>query len=275
MLDLTNDVKVTGVQVLRNDGICFTLRVERMIGTSTSVQLITLRSGDNKVRFETDVEWQERHRLLKVHFESNIRSRNAICGMQMCHVERPTHRSNTYEKDRYEVINRHYSALFEADRGVALFNKAIWGVSCKENDLALTLLHAPTVPDDTCDRGHQHFEFAIGAYDEAFTTGKVVTDGFIYNNSPLFLAGAAKECAGIWADKAIVETIKPEEEGTGTVVRLWEHRGTRTKAVLHLPAAAHVYECGMQEKERIDMGEGSEIRFVLKPFEIKTFLVTQ
>ena len=79
-------MRTISAQVVRNDGICFILQVERTVGRSPCTQRISLRSGESMIRFDTDVDWQERHRLLKVHFESNIHSRNAICGMQLCHV---------------------------------------------------------------------------------------------------------------------------------------------------------------------------------------------
>ena len=273
VLDLTRDVHTTAITVVRDDSRCFEARIERMIGVSPSVQTVTLRAGDDKIRFETDVDWHERHKLLKVHFESNMRSLNAIHEMQMCHIERPAHRSNAFAKDRYEVINHHYSALFEPDRGIALFNQAIFGVSAKEGDLALTLLHAPCVPDETCDRGQQHFSFAIGVYDRAFSEGKVTHDGYAYNYAPVQVSGAAAEQIGAWAENAIIETVKPAEDGDGVVLRLWEHRGARAHVTLHLPKAYRVTDCGMQENTADVVGEGDTLTFTMKPFEIKTLRV--
>ena len=172
------------------------------------------------------------------------------------------------------MVNRHYSALFEADRGMALLNRAIWGISCLDGDLALTLLHAPTVPDDTCDRGPQHFEFAVSVYDRPFAAGQVVPDGYAFNNAPIILPGAAGDRTGCWAENAVIETVKPPMEGgAGTVLRLWEHRGTMTRATLHLPARGRVYDCGLQENRREPVGEGDTIALTLKPFQIMTLMI--
>ena len=273
VLDRTDEVKVTGCEVERNDSLCFILRVDGMVGSSPCTQRIILRAGESMLRFTFDIDWRERHRLLKVHFGSNIRTRNAICDMQMCQVERPTHRSGPYEQDRYEVVNRYYTALFEPGRGIALFNRGIWGISCNGGDLDLSLLHAPTVPDDTCDRGPQHFEYALGVYDKPFAFTSVTRDGYDYNVPVLLRPGLCDEYLGPVVSNAIIETMKPAEEGDGIVLRLWEHRGTRSEASLELPHEYRVYDCGMQEKDRVLLGQGLVFWMELKPYEIRTLLL--
>ncbi|MBR6030041.1 MAG: alpha-mannosidase [Clostridia bacterium] len=271
--DRVDEIRVHGIHLEGENTPCLTVTVERTIGISRSVQRIRVMAGVSRIEFETEIDWRERHKLLKAHFEINLRSENAIHEMQFGHVERPAHRSTAYAKDRYEVCNRHYSALFEAGRGVALMNRAIWGVSCEEGDLALSLLRAPCVPDDTCDRGMQRLDYALYVYDTPFALSAVTHDGYAYNNQPLVFPGRGQGFSGFRAENAMIETVKPAEDGRGTVIRLWEYRGTRTMAELRLPHRSEICACSMDEREATPLTRDDRWHFELGPFEIKSFLI--
>ncbi len=251
----------------------FAALVRGKAGASPYVQRITLRAGENRIEFSLDIDWQETHKLLKAHFESNVHSLNAVSEMQFCHVQRPAHRSSRFAADRYEVCNHHYSALFEAERGVALFNRAIYGISCDEGDLALTLLRAPVVPDARCDRGQQHFDYALGVYDLPLAQCRLTEEGYAYNSEPILVQGASAFREGFAAEHAILETVKPAQEGEGIVLRVWENRGTRTAARLKLPGRYRIHACSLGEEDRRFLCEDSGCAFELHPFEIKTFLL--
>lgn len=250
-----------------------TVTVRRRIGQSRCEERIIVRADCPRIEFETEIDWQERHKLLKVHFESGLICENAIHEMQFCHLPRPAHRAGPFAQDRFEVCNHHYTALFEASRGVALLNRAIWGISCDGGDMALTLLHAPCVPDDTCDRGPQRFDFALCVYDVPFALSTVTLDGCAYNTPPLLVPGKGNEAEGIWAENALVETVKPAEAGRGTVVRLWEYRGSRAKVTLHLPFKAQICACGMDERGAEPLAVSDTCTFDLPAFGIRTLLL--
>ena len=271
--DLVDDGETLSFAAEGADTPLFTAVVVRRIGNSHIRQRISVRAGDHRIEFHTEVDWQERHKLLKVHFESNIRSLNAIHEMQFCHVERPAHRNDLQAADRFEVCNHHYSALFEATGGIAVLNRAIYGVSCLDGDIALSLLRAPCVPDETCDRGGQCFDYALALYDAPLALSPITRDGYAYNCPVLQLPGKGAEREGIRAENALIETIKPAEDGKGIILRVWEHRGGRTRARLVLDRACRVFACGMDEDDIEPLAEASEVEFALHAFEIKTFLL--
>ncbi|MBR6184947.1 MAG: alpha-mannosidase [Clostridia bacterium] len=248
-----------------------TVLLRRTIGQSPCEERITVRAGCPRIEFETEIDWQERHKLLKVRFESNLNCENALHEMQFCHVQRPAHPSTSFARDRFEVCNHHYSALFEARRGIVLMNRAIWGVSSEGGSLALTLLHAPCVPDDTCDRGRQRFAFALQAYDMPFALSPVTLDASAYNVPPLVLPGKGCDADGVWAENALIDTVKPAEDGKGIVIRLWEYRGSRAHITLHLPKAARICACDFDESNVTPLCQGDAYTFDLPAFGIRTF----
>ena len=50
------------------------LRIERKINNSSLVQHIVMRSGERRVDFETEVDWNEVHKLLKAAFPVDVHS---------------------------------------------------------------------------------------------------------------------------------------------------------------------------------------------------------
>ncbi len=250
-----------------------TARIRMNIGSSICEEDIIVHAGEDRIEFEAHIDWQERHKLLKVHFESNLQSDQAIHGMQFCHTERPQHRSTAYARDRYEVCQQRYSSIFEGCRGVTLLNRAIYGISCLHGDMALSLLRAPCVPDPSCDRGPQHFSFALKVDCVPFAMSHVTEDAYAFSHPPLMMQGQGTNIPGYRAENALIETIKPAEEGDGIVIRLWEYRGTRTRAVLHLPEKARICSCTMAEEEIRDIGFTDTFPLELPAFAIRTLMV--
>ncbi|MBQ2953998.1 MAG: alpha-mannosidase [Clostridia bacterium] len=243
------------------------LRVQMRFGDSIAEQFICLYAGADRIEFFANVDWQERRKLLKVHFESNVLCEDALHEIQFGHVKRPCHASHAFAADRYETCSNRWTALCEENRGVAILTGGIRGVSTDRGEIALSLLRAPLVPDDTADRGAHGFLYAIMPFATGFAGAGVVKAGMAF-------ADPAREDAGfrVDSDAIILETIKPADDGSEDVVlRLYESLRTQATGVLHLPFAAKVYESAMDESDRgALLGEGTAIPLRMKPFEIRT-----
>src|SRR4030043_244161 len=92
-------------------------KISRKIHQSSLTQLISLRRNSRRIDFETTIDWQESHKLLKVAFPVNIHSNEAIYEIQFGHIRRPNHRSRPFDADRFEVCNHKWTALAEENRG--------------------------------------------------------------------------------------------------------------------------------------------------------------
>ena len=248
------------------------LTVTRRFSKSTSTQVIRLHAGSRHLDFETKVDWHERHRMLKVHFEHNVLCEEAMHEMQFGHVRRPAHRAGAAASDRYEVIQHHWTALKEENRGFAVLNDGVWGLSCDRGDLSLTLLRAPLVPDDTADRGEHSFTYALMPFTGAFAESGVVQAGYELNAPITVLPGRCEAITGAWAEgNLIVETVKAAEDGNGVIIRLYESQKTTCTAKVHLPFAGKVYDCGMAEAAPGELiGEGDVVEVTAKPFQVVT-----
>ena len=100
-------------RLTRNTPECAEITVDYTFGNSTACQTIRLRPMEEQITFETTVDWHERRKMLKAHFESNVLREEAMHEIQFGFVKRPCHRSHAFASDRYEVSNHRYSALCE------------------------------------------------------------------------------------------------------------------------------------------------------------------
>ena len=241
-------------------------------GESSAVGIIRLFAGAGQVEFDYQIHWQGYHQMLKNHFESNILCENALHEMQFGYVSRPAHRSHAHAADRYEVCNHRYTALCEGNRGMALINDGSYGVSTDRGEIALTLLRAPLVPDDTADRGDHRIRWALRIFDTPFAESGVIQAGYAFNQPLQPLAGEGKEFPSLQmqSDSVILETVKPAEDGRGVILRFYEALGMQGEMQLSLPGRFSITDCGMNEEGTAEMEAGNQIKLHLRPFEIRT-----
>ena len=262
------------VSVLTDIPACCALRIERRFGESTSVQTLRLYASTRRVDFATDIDWHERRRMLKTHFESNLLSEEALHEIQFGYIARPAHRSTRYASDRYEVCNHRYSALCEENRGFAVLNDGCYGVSSNRGELALTLLRAPLVPDDANNRGQHHLTYALYVFATSFRESDTVRQGYALN-VPLTVeqGGCAGSFTGyeVESRSVMLETVKPAEEAGEVILRLYNSQRTRERARLCLPVAGELSDCGLTEGPGEPIGAGSAFTLEFGPFQVRTF----
>jgi len=252
------------------------LVVERKLHNSTMTQTITLRRGERRMDFHTVIDWQERHKLLKVNFPVEYRSLEALHEIQFGHLGRPTHRSREIDQDQYEVCNQKWTALVEGDRGFAVLNDSKYGVDVQDDNINLTLLKSALAPDMTADRGRQEFTYAFYFWNSSFIDSGLVQQGYQLNVPLTVVEGFAPTRSLFELDKSniILETVKPAEDSDtrDIVLRLYESQGTRTAARLTTGLSfSHAYRTDMLENvlEDLDFEDG-QVELIFHPFEIKT-----
>jgi len=227
------------------------------------------------VDFETEVDWQESHKLLKVAFPVNIHAHEAIHEIQFGHIRRPNHYSRPFDADRFEVANHKWSALAEENRGFAVLNDCKYGLNVLGNSINLTLLKSAMAPDMTADKGKQVFTYAFYAWNGSLAESDVVRQGYELNCPVVTALGAAGEQSlfSVDAPNVVIEAVKPAEDGSGDViVRLYESKrmATRCQLATTLPVA-RAKRTDMLEKalEDVPFANG-RVAFDLSPFEVKT-----
>eukprot|EP01041_Mallomonas_annulata_P002668 gene2668-5247_t len=154
--------------------------------SSFIIQTIILRRDSPLLEFETEIEWRENRKLLKVEFPLAIRSSMASYEIQFGMVKRPTHCNNPFDAAMFEVCGHRFTDLSEDNYGVALLNDSKYGHSCRNSTLCMSLLRAPKAPDANCDMGRHHFKYALLPHiGSSLHTGGVIQAAHTFN-SPIF-----------------------------------------------------------------------------------------
>lgn len=252
------------------------LRIERPLHQSTLTQNIFLRRGSHRLDFITRIDWQERHKLLKVSFPLNIHADEAVHEIQFGHLRRPTHRSRQFDLDRFEVCNHKWTALMEEGRGAAILNDTKYGVNVLDNDIRLSLLRAPLAPDKNADRGIQEFTYSFYFWNKPFVQSGLVQEGYALNTPESVINGdgGTRSLFQLSSPNIVIEAVKPAEDGSNDLIlRLYESARTATQTILSstLPVEK-VEQVDMLENpgETLAFTTAGKIELDFRPFEIKT-----
>jgi alpha-mannosidase len=268
------------VEVIAGGPLVAKLRVTRTINNSPMTQVISLRRGSRRVDFHTVIDWQERHKLLKVNFPVTIHANEAVHEIQFGHIARPNHMSRPFDADRFEVSMHKWTALMESGRGCAVLNDCKYGVNVLGNSINLTLLKSALAPDMYADRGHQELTYAFYAWNGSFLESELVQEGYDLNTPTTTAVGAAGEASlfSLDAPNVIIDTVKPAEDGSGDiVVRMYESKHTATQCTLatSLPVVKAT-RTNMLEEEQAELAlADNKIVLAFMPFEIKTIRLSR
>ncbi len=259
------------------------LEIEYEFNHSRIVQRISLLAGDRMLRFDTQVDWHEKHILLRAHFPLAIRAMNTTYEIQFGTVERPTHDNTRWDQARHEVPAQQWADLSEADYGVSLINDCKYGYSTQGHILTLSLLRAPTHPDPEADQGKHVFTYALYPHSGDWRNGTIALAKRL--NSPLIAHEVSG--GGTWlpvefglvscaASNVIIDTVKKAEDEDAVIVRVYEAHGGRCMAALTfaVPIAA-VEEVNLLEESLAPLtADVNTLRFTLTPYQIRSFKVT-
>lgn len=254
----------------------------------TATQRIHLSAESPRIDFETEIDWHERHRILKVDFPTTVYTKEVLEEIQFGYIKRPTHRSRQYERDLYETSHHKYAALTDGENGLAVLNDCKYGISAQDSRLSLTLLRAPVIPDMTADMGIHKFTYSILPFSGAFAQSRVTEEAYECNVEVTQAASGeaavpqtpeAAERVSFFAVEGghvVLETCKPAfDREKGVVLRLYESKGCAGTTVLTVPDNVdHVYACNMLEEtaEELTVQEG-KVTLRFRAFEIKTLMM--
>lgn len=252
------------------------LRFFLRIGKSTITQTCVLPANSRRLDFETEVDWCERHRMLRVAFHTNIKSTFARYEIQHGFIDRPTHHNTSWEAAKFEAPALRYVSLHDGQRGLALLNNGKYGHKVLHSSIDLNLLRAPTFPDHSADLGRHHFTYALVPFLGEFGDASVVAEAAHLNNPPLVFAGRDGRkplpfC--ITGEGVSVEAMKRAEEGNDLILRLAESLGRSVKVDIScLASVSTVCEINVLEEPLEEARKVVErsVSVTLRPFEVKT-----
>ncbi|MCL6457627.1 MAG: hypothetical protein K6T85_06435 [Gorillibacterium sp.] len=255
------------------------LRSEYRISPRSTIRQDMIFFADSpEVRFETIMDWQDDHRLLKTAFATSIHTDFARQEVQFGYLRRPTTRNTGEEQAMFEVLNHKYSDLSETRYGVALLNDCKYGISVKDGEMSLTLHKGGLRPDFRGDKGTHECTYAFYPHNEGYSAAAVIHPAYELNCRPLIVKGEydATPLARVNADNIIIESVKPcEDAERAFILRLYEAEGTYTRTQLCLGYDVRaVHLTNMLEEEIEALAGTDENELVFRPFEIKTVKVS-
>lgn len=254
------------------------LAIERKFSSSVIRQHIIFYANMRRIDFETCVDWQEDQHLLKVHFPVDVHTSEATFDIQFGNVSRNTHRNTSWDVARFESCGQKWADVSEGGYGVSILNDCKYGYSVHDSNIALTLIKSGMEPYPKADREQHIFTYAMyphaGSWREANTAwqaAKLNQPAIARNgdDTPLF------SLISINSKNVMLETIKRSEDSSGIVVRVYEYQNCRSlvKMTLGKPIKS-ASECDLLENRIADVSHAPyHVDFMIKPYEIKTFLL--
>ncbi|MCD4687014.1 MAG: alpha-mannosidase, partial [Anaerolineae bacterium] len=275
-------LEAESVRLIEAGPLRATLEMTYKFNKSIIVQRVSLLTGNRTLRFDTAVDWHERHIMLKVHFQVAVRATNTSYETQFGTVERPTHTNTMWDFAQHEVPAQQWIDMSEAGYGVSLLNDCKYGHSARSNVLTMSLLRSPTHPDPEADQGQHSFTYALYPHGNDWRN-KTITQARRLNH-PLHtrtLDGGGTWLPVVWglvtcdSPGVAIDTIKKAEDSTSLIVRVYEAHGGRTTATMGFSARVETAEEVNLLEEPLGPVNilGDTLRFSLAPFQIRSFRV--
>ncbi len=275
---------VESVEILENGPVRGAVRIKRNFLDSIIEQTVYIYNFSSRIDFKTYIDWKNDHILLKAAFPMDVHADKATYEIQYGNVERPTHWNTSWDYAKFEVCAHKWADISEADYGVSLMNDCKYGHDIKDSVMRLTLLKSATSPSPVADFGEHFMTYSIMPHAGDFRTGGTIEQAYSLNN-PLHsvhvnggVSILGTEMSYISVDKSnvVVESVKKAEDGNDLIVRLYECHNKRSR--VNMKVSGNIIsctECNLLEEQDIAVEfNGDNIKFEIKPFEIKTFKIS-
>ncbi|MFH9412918.1 alpha-mannosidase [Streptomyces rochei] len=279
--DLTDADEVTP----GDDGV--SVRIVRSCGSSRVTQVLTLPPGERRLEVDTEVDWHETEKFLKLAFPLDVHAERYASETQFGHFHRPTHTNTSWEAAKFEACNHRFVHLEEPGWGVAVVNDSTYGHDVTRTvrtdgdegtttTVRVSLLRAPRFPDPETDQGVHRFRHALvpGA-----GIGDAVREGWRINLPERRVTGAGEVAplVSVDRDEVVITAVKLADDGSGdVVVRFHEAHGGRARATLTAGfpvagvAVTDLLERPLAGEEAAAEADGDRIAVRLRPFQLMT-----
>jgi alpha-mannosidase len=225
------------------------VRVTRHFQNSRFVQTIML--DWDQVDIDNDIDWHEKHVLLKAAFPLSVKSDFATYEIPYGTIERPTTRNNSWEKAQFEVPAMRWADLSGAGadgkvHGLSILNQDKYGYDAAGNVLRLTLLRSPTWPDPDADQGEHHFHYALYPHAGTWKDAMTVRHGWEYDyplQAVVTTAHAGSlpaeySFASVEPENVVLTAVKKAEDANGLIFRAYEWAGKDATVEFQVPPGA-------------------------------------
>jgi len=249
----------------------------------------TIRLEGDQVDIENDIDWHEKHVLLKAAFPLAATSGFATYEIPYGTIERPTTRDNNWERAQFEVPAMRWADLSGAGpdgkvHGLSILNQDKYGYDAVGNLLRITLLRSPTWPDPEADQGHHHFHYALYPHAGTWKDALTVRHGWEYDYPLTAVVTTAHpgtlpaehSFASVSPENVVLTAVKKAEDANGLIFRVYEWAGKAATAEFHVPpGATGATVTNLMETPEGDPLQvtGDVVKVPIHPYEILTIRV--
>jgi alpha-mannosidase len=262
--------KPTSIAIIENHPLRCTIQVEQRVSErSTITRKIVLHAGSPRIDVHFAVEWHEKHMLLRYDGSTNLGPQSTCThATHFGHLTRPTHRNTAHERARFEFPAQGWMDLSERGRGMAILADSKFGFSCWHDSgmhrWGVSLLRAPTFPDEHADEGHHEFTVSLLRHAGDWRQAGVLHHAELLRSPPVSLAAVPERSPftppfhikSLGPAALQIAAIKRAEDSKDLIVRLHECHGARGLCELHwnVPVADGILVDGLERSEE----EGGE-----------------
>ena len=275
--------KPARVEVTEQGPARATIRVVHRYRDSEFTQDISLMPGVPRVDVAMTLNWYERQTMLKANFPVNAESTKVSAEIPYGVVER--------DQSGEESVMGKWVDISGGDFGVAVINNGRNGYDAKGNAIHLSVIRGPWAPDPRADEGDHTFGYSIYPHKGSWQEGKVQFQAMAFNSPLLSLqepqhASSQEQWAGkkgglpetysfikTDSDHVVLYALKQMEGfyDMDAIARFVEVEGREGDVTIQLPQKVRATETTLLEDVIVGpAGEGTTIKFHMKPWEIKT-----
>ncbi|RHZ71514.1 hypothetical protein CDV55_107768 [Aspergillus turcosus] len=263
----------------------------------TTISLAAAVDGQpSYVEFESEVEWHETMKFLKVEFPVDITNTEASYETQYGITRRPTHYNTSWDMAKFEVCCHKWADLSEYGYGVSILNDSKYGFATCGNLMRLSLLRAPKAPDAHADMGRHHIRYAILPHSGPLDA-RTVRAGYNFNSPLILRRTSGTEAANVFksisltgSPSLVLDVVKrgeddedvsrgelPKRSGKSIILRIYESLGGRSRGTIHAKfPVKEAWKCNVLEdnEERLEVckcEEGVGVKIELRAFEVATY----
>jgi alpha-mannosidase len=250
------------------------VKVVRKFRASTITQTYVLLANSPRLDIETTLDWHDRRVFLRTLTPVMARNERATFECANGVVRRPTHQNTSWDQAMYEAAAHRFIDLSEPGFGVALLNTAKYGHNVKANVLGMSLVRSPIYPDPLADEGVQSFAYALYPHAGDWHEGGVREEAEDLNQ-PLLVREVSGLALGsvtpltVAGIPAAMSGLKPAEDGTGLVLRVYEPAGRRGDFAVTAEGWSATAVTIMEEPQARDAAAE------LMPFEVRSWKLTK
>ena len=287
------------LRVVESGPVRAVLAGETRLGKESSLEVrYILEAGSDVLKIEAVVDWKEEHRLLRFYLPTTLRGRNALYGAPYGSVARPQAPGGPREEAMWEVPASRWAAVTDAPGwdGLAIVSEAKYGFSCRDGELALTLLRAPIdpgaewpqnprrhKPTHALELGRHTLRFAVGRYQARTENGVLSTPAQAEALYAPVLTGAFGERPAPFRFTSPLGTVTPtwvlpSGEGRGYILRLNETlgaSGTLSLAFQQPPTFLSAVDFMERPVQGVDIraAGGGTYQITYRPYQVISLLV--